>query len=43
MSAKQTLVASSTKVAEFVACFEASNHGTWLRNFVTGLRIVGSI
>jgi hypothetical protein len=42
-SAKQTLVAPSTMAAEFVACFEASNHATWLRNFVTGLHIVGSI
>ncbi|KAM6575732.1 hypothetical protein CsatA_024059 [Cannabis sativa] len=29
--------------AEFVACYEASNHGIWLRNFVTGLRIVNGI
>ncbi|KAM6599651.1 hypothetical protein CsatA_019260 [Cannabis sativa] len=29
--------------AEFVACYEASNHGIWLRNFVTGLRIVDGI
>ncbi|XP_068639322.1 secreted RxLR effector protein 161-like [Aristolochia californica] len=42
-SAKQTLIASSTTVAEFIACFEASNHGIWLRNFVTGLRVVDSI
>ncbi|XP_068647065.1 secreted RxLR effector protein 161-like [Aristolochia californica] len=38
-SAKQTLIASSTMAAEFIACFEASNHGIWLRNFVTGLRV----
>ena len=30
-------------VAEFIACYEASNHGIWLRNFVTGLRIVDRI
>ncbi|KAJ9554358.1 hypothetical protein OSB04_018403 [Centaurea solstitialis] len=42
-SVKQTLVASSTMAAEFVACYEASNHGIWLRNFVTGLRIVKGI
>ena len=42
-SAKQTLIASSTMAAEFIACFEASNHGIWLRNFVTGLRIVDTI
>ena len=40
---KQTLVASSTMVAKFIACFEASNHGIWLRNFVTGLRVVDDI
>ena len=28
---------------EFIACYEASNHGIWLQNFVTGLRIVDSI
>ena len=28
-SAKQTLVAPSTMAAEFVACYEASNHGMW--------------
>ena len=30
-------------VVEFIACFEASNHGIWLRNFVTGLRVVDGI
>ena len=29
--------------AEFIACYEASNQGIWLRNFVTGLRIVDNI
>jgi hypothetical protein len=42
-SAKQSLIASSTMAAEFIACYEASNHGTWLRNFVTGLRVVDGI
>ena len=42
-STKQTLVASSTKVAKFIACFEASNHGIWLRNLVTGLHVVDGI
>ena len=42
-SAKQTLIASSTMAAEFIACFEAFNYGIWLRNFVTGLRIVDTI
>ena len=34
---------SSTMAAEFVASFEASNHGIWLRNFVTRLCIVDTI
>lgn len=42
-SAKQSLVASSTMEAEFIACFLASNQAMWLRNFVTGLRIVETI
>jgi hypothetical protein len=29
--------------AEFITCFEASNYEIWLRNFVTGLRIVDTI
>jgi hypothetical protein len=29
--------------AEFVACFEATIHGLWLRNFVEGLGIVDII
>ena len=29
--------------AEFIAYFEASNHGIWLQNFVTGLCIVDTI
>ena len=36
-------MASSTMAAEFIACYEASNHGVWLRNFVTKLRIVNGI
>ena len=42
-SAKQTLIASSTMATEFVACYEASNHGIWLQKFVTGLREVKRI
>ncbi|PON90707.1 hypothetical protein TorRG33x02_135640, partial [Trema orientale] len=42
-SIKQTLTASSTMEAEFVACHKASNQGIWLRNFITGLRIIDSI
>ncbi|KAJ9536278.1 hypothetical protein OSB04_un000550 [Centaurea solstitialis] len=39
-SVKQTLVASSTMAAEFVACYEASNHGIWLRNFSRGCALL---
>ena len=42
-SVKQSIVATSTMEAEFVACYEASNHGIWLRNFVTRLRIMDGI
>ena len=42
-SAKQTFTTSSTMAVEFVACYEASNHGIWLKNFVTGLQIVEGI
>ncbi|RDX76198.1 hypothetical protein CR513_43832, partial [Mucuna pruriens] len=42
-SVKQTLIAPLTIVAEFMACFEASNHGIWLQNFVTSLRVVDDI
>ena len=42
-SIKQTLVASSTMATEFVACYEASNQGIWLRNFITGLRILKNV
>ncbi|KAL6318588.1 hypothetical protein AAG906_000666 [Vitis piasezkii] len=37
-SVKQTLIASSTMETEFMACYEASNHEIWLRNFITKLR-----
>ena len=35
-SAKQSVIAASTMEAEFVACFEATVHGLWLQNFVSG-------
>jgi hypothetical protein len=37
------MITSSTMAAEFIACFEASNYRIWLRNFITGLRIVDTI
>ena len=42
-SAKQTIIASSTMAAEFIACYETSNQGILLNNFVIGLRIVEGI
>ena len=42
-SAKQFIITASTMAAEFVACFEATIHGLWLRNFISGLGIVDSI
>ena len=42
-SAKQTIIVSSTMEAKFVACFEATVYGLWLRNFISGLGIVNSV
>ena len=28
---------------KFIACFEATSHGVWIRNFIYGFRIVNSI
>ena len=42
-STKKTLIASSTMAVKFIACYEASNHGIWLRNFVIGLCVVKGI
>ena len=38
-SAKQTITASSTMEAEFIACHEAISF-FWLRNFIEGLQIM---
>ncbi|XP_057755682.1 secreted RxLR effector protein 161-like [Arachis stenosperma] len=42
-SAKQSLVATSTMEAEFIACFEATSQGVWLKNFIFGLKIMDCI
>ena len=42
-SVKQTLIVSSTMKAKFIACYEPSNHGIWLWNFITQLQIVDGI
>ena len=38
--AKQTLIASSTIEAEYVACFEATRQALWMYNFIAGLDFV---
>ncbi|KAJ1276807.1 hypothetical protein BS78_05G243600 [Paspalum vaginatum] len=40
---KQSIVASSTMYAEFIACYEATGQAIWLKKFVPGLRVVDSI
>ncbi|XP_074299180.1 secreted RxLR effector protein 161-like [Silene latifolia] len=42
-SGKHSVISTSTMEAEFVACFEATIHVLWLRNFISGLGIVDSI
>ncbi|PKI40083.1 hypothetical protein CRG98_039536 [Punica granatum] len=42
-SLSQTLTTTSTTEAKFVACFEATSHGVWLKSFILGLRIFYSI
>ena len=42
-SVKQSVIATSTMEAEFVACFEAMVQAKWLRNFISALGIVDSI
>ena len=42
-SAKQMVVTPSTFNAEYVAIFEAAGHAMWLRNFISGLRILDQI
>ncbi|XP_060200571.1 secreted RxLR effector protein 161-like [Lycium barbarum] len=42
-SAKQSVIATSTMEAEFVACFEATIHALWLWNFISRLGVVDTI
>ncbi|XP_042974572.1 secreted RxLR effector protein 161-like [Carya illinoinensis] len=42
-SKKQSIVATSTMEAEFIACYEATTQAIWLKNFISGLKIVDSI
>ena len=43
LTIKQSIIASSTIEAEFVACYEATSQTLWLRSFIAGLRVVDSI
>ncbi|KAJ9556016.1 hypothetical protein OSB04_010630 [Centaurea solstitialis] len=40
---KQSLTATSTFQAEYIAIYDATSHAIWLKNFIAGLRIVSSI
>ena len=42
-SGKQTITTSSTMEAKYVACYEATCHAIWLRNFISSLEVVHSI
>ena len=42
-SIKQTLTTSSTTEAKYVACYEATCHAIWLRNFISAFEVVHSI
>ena len=42
-SSKQTITASSTMYAEFVACYEAMGQVNWLKKFMPGLKVVDDI
>ena len=42
-SSKQSIVASSTMYAEFIACFEATGQAIWLKKFVPDLKVVDYI
>ena len=42
-SCKQSIATSSTMQAEVIACYEATGQAVWLKNFVSGLRVIDSI
>jgi hypothetical protein len=42
-SSKQSLVAASTRQAEFVAYYEATGQAVWLKNFIPDLKVIDSI
>ena len=42
-SSKQSIVASSTMYAEFIACFETTGQAMWLKKFIPDLEVVDCI
>ncbi|PRQ35909.1 putative RNA-directed DNA polymerase [Rosa chinensis] len=42
-TAKQTLTATSTFQAEYIAIYEATGHALWLRNFISHLKLISSV
>ncbi|KAI5342135.1 hypothetical protein L3X38_010010 [Prunus dulcis] len=42
-SAKQYGVSSSTMFSEYIACYEATSHAVWLRNFIKDIKVGDSI
>ena len=42
-SVKQSIIATFTMEAKFIACYKVSNQAIWLQNFISGLRIVDGI
>jgi hypothetical protein len=42
-SYKQSIVASSTMYAEFIACFDATRQTIWLNKFIPDLKVVNCI
>ncbi|CAL8992233.1 unnamed protein product [Prunus brigantina] len=42
-SVKQPIVTTSTMRAEFIACYEAICQAIWLKNFLTSLKVLGTI
>ncbi|KAK9933329.1 hypothetical protein M0R45_020529 [Rubus argutus] len=42
-TAKQTLTATSTFQAKYIAIFEATGHALWLRNFISHLKLINSV
>ncbi|CAL9001733.1 unnamed protein product [Prunus brigantina] len=42
-SVKQPTVTTSTMQAEFIACYEAICQAIWLKNFLTSLKVLGTI